>query len=137
MASSRESRRILAEYKLVEEDVLTGRKFSDGICRCSYYMDTHDGRKKTPEYKKSLAPPEGDFFEVPYRCLIPKGVDRLLLACRALSVTFDAHMELRMQNDLQRIGEAAGVAAVFGPGTNIPASAREVLDLIAARRPGS
>jgi HEAT repeat protein len=50
--------------------------------------------------------------EIPYRCLLPKNVDRLLLASRALSITYDAHHAFRMQNDIQRIGEVAALAAV-------------------------
>ena len=50
--------------------------------------------------------------EVPYRCLLPKNVDGLLLASRALSITYDAHQAFRMQNDIQRIGEVAALAAV-------------------------
>jgi hypothetical protein len=50
--------------------------------------------------------------EVPYRCLLPRNVDGLLLASRALSMTYDAHHAFRMQNDIQRIGEVAALAAV-------------------------
>jgi hypothetical protein len=50
--------------------------------------------------------------EVPYRCLLPKNVDGLLLASRALSITYDAHAAFRMQKDIQRIGEVAALAAV-------------------------
>ncbi|MFQ6040566.1 MAG: HEAT repeat domain-containing protein, partial [Candidatus Poribacteria bacterium] len=53
-----------------------------------------------------------------------KNVDGLLLACRALSVTYDAHMEFRMQNDIQRIGEAAGIAAAMAAKQSI--SPREI-----------
>ncbi len=42
---------------------------------------------------------------------MPRGVEGLLIACRALGLTYDAHMMLRMQNDMQRLGEAAGIAA--------------------------
>jgi hypothetical protein len=51
--------------------------------------------------------------EIPYRALLPRGVEGLLVGCRALSMTHDAHNQLRMQRDLQRVGEAAGVAAAL------------------------
>ncbi|MFO8007318.1 MAG: FAD-dependent oxidoreductase, partial [Candidatus Brocadiia bacterium] len=56
----------------------------------------------------------GDFgCEVPYRCLVPLRVDNLLVACRGVSLTQDAHYQMRMMRDMQRVGEAAGVAAAL------------------------
>jgi hypothetical protein len=40
-------------------------------------------------------------------------VDGLILACRAISMTHDAYIQFRMQRDMQRIGEAAGIAAAL------------------------
>jgi len=51
--------------------------------------------------------------EIPYRAILPVGIEGLLIACRALSVDFDGHNQLRMQRDLQRVGEAAGIAAAM------------------------
>ncbi|HBC85805.1 MAG TPA: hypothetical protein DCZ94_02500 [Lentisphaeria bacterium] len=51
--------------------------------------------------------------EIPYRAILPAGIEGLLIACRALSVDFDGHNQLRMQRDLQRVGEAAGIAAAM------------------------
>ncbi len=51
--------------------------------------------------------------EIPYRSFLPKGVEGLLLACRSISMDNDAHYQLRMQRDMQRIGEAAGTAAAI------------------------
>jgi HEAT repeat protein len=56
--------------------------------------------------------------------MIPRNVDGLLLACRALSLTFDAHAGLRMQKDIQRLGEVAGIAAAMAAQDNI--SPREI-----------
>ena len=109
----RESRRIAGACRLVEDDVLAGRKFDDGICRCSYYMDTHDGVVKTPEYKRSLSPPEGDFFEIPYGCLVPEAVDGLLVAGRCISSSHFANGAIRVQPTCMNTGQAAGTAAAL------------------------
>ncbi|MCK6490264.1 MAG: FAD-dependent oxidoreductase, partial [Planctomycetes bacterium] len=50
---------------------------------------------------------------IPYGCLLPVGLDNLWLAGRCLGVSHDAHYSLRMQRDLQRVGEAAGIAAAL------------------------
>jgi hypothetical protein len=50
---------------------------------------------------------------IPYRCLLPRGLDNVWLAGRCLGVSHDAHYSLRMQRDMQRIGEAAGIAAAL------------------------
>ena len=110
----RESRRIRGEATLVEADVLQARKHPDGICRASFYMDTHDGQAKTPEYKKSLAPPEGDFYEIPYGCLVPLAVDGLLVSGRCISSTRPANGSMRLQPTCMNTGQAAGTAAALG-----------------------
>ena len=51
--------------------------------------------------------------EIPYRCILPKNIEGLLIACRSASMTADAHYGFRMQNDIQRIGEVAGIAAAL------------------------
>jgi len=51
--------------------------------------------------------------EIPYRSLLPKSVEGMLVACRAISMDNDAHYQLRMQRDMQRLGEVAGVAAAL------------------------
>ncbi|MEM7023207.1 MAG: FAD-dependent oxidoreductase [Pseudomonadota bacterium] len=51
--------------------------------------------------------------EIPYRSMLPLGLEGLLVACRAMSMTHDAHNQFRMQRDMQRIGEAAGLAAAL------------------------
>ena len=109
----RETRRIRGEATLTEADVLEGRKHPDGICRASFYMDTHDGQIKTPEYKLSLAPPQGDYYEIPYGCLVPQDVDGLLVSGRCISSTRPANGAMRLQPTCTNTGQAAGTAAAL------------------------
>jgi hypothetical protein len=109
----RETRRIVGEYMLTEEDVLSARKFPDGIARGSFYMDVHDGQEKTPQYRAALSPPPGDFYEIPYRCLVPQAVDGLLVAGRCISTTRMANGSIRIQPTCMNTGQAAGVAAAW------------------------
>jgi len=115
----RQSRQIIGEYQLTLSDEISGRRFEDAISYTIAHYDNHGWDYENDSDESALwVWALGNWgkligCEVPYRCLIPKNVDGLLLACRAVSMTYDAHMEFRMQKDIQRIGEAAGVAAAI------------------------
>ena len=57
--------------------------------------------------------PEGESYDIPYRCLCPRGFDNLLVAGRPISATHEAHSSLRVMPIAAAIGEAAGVAAAM------------------------
>ena len=52
-------------------------------------------------------------YQIPYRCLIPQGVDNLLVAGRPISATHEAHASLRVMGTAMVTGQAAGVAAAL------------------------
>ena len=111
MVGVRESRRIRGEYYLTVEDVLGGRKFADAICRNNYPLDIHrDPKDEKPSLVKL---PPGEYHEVPYRCLVPLGVDQLLVAGRCLSASFEAQSSVRIQPNCRAMGQAAGLAAAL------------------------
>jgi len=109
----RETRRIHGDATVDREDVLSARKYPDGIARGSFYMDLHDGQVKTPELKASLSPPPGDWYEIRYGALLPRAVEGLLVAGRCVSSTREANGSLRVQPTCMATGEAAGVAAAM------------------------
>lgn len=106
----RESRRIVGEYVLTAEDLLSARKFEDCIARGSYPVDIHD-----PDgggtVLKHLKP--GESYDIPYRSLVPKKIDNLLIAGRPISSTHEAHSAIRVMPIAAAIGEAAGAAAAL------------------------
>jgi hypothetical protein len=51
--------------------------------------------------------------EIPYRCLLPRDVEGLLVACRSASTTDEANYQFRVIRNMYRIGEAAGIAAAL------------------------
>ncbi|MFC1716132.1 FAD-dependent oxidoreductase [Candidatus Poribacteria bacterium] len=126
----RQSRQIMGEYQLTLADEIAGRRFADGISFVTTFYDNHGFDYENESDEAALwIWPLGNFSrrigcEIPYRCMIPRNVDRLLLACRALSLTFDAHAGLRMQKDIQRLGEVAGVAAAMAARNGV--SPREI-----------
>ena len=106
----RESRRIMGEYVLTGEDVLGARKFPDGIARGCYPVDIHNPTGTGTVIKKL---PPGETYDIPYRCLCPRGFDNLLVAGRPISADHEAHSSLRVMPIAAAIGEAAGVAAAI------------------------
>jgi hypothetical protein len=106
----RESRRIVGEYVLTAEDLLSARKFDDCVARGSYPVDIHDPDGGGTVIKR-LAP--GESYDIPYRSLVPKGIDNLLIAGRPISCTHEAHSAIRVMPIAAAIGEAAGAAAAL------------------------
>ncbi|MBN1809921.1 MAG: FAD-dependent oxidoreductase [Planctomycetes bacterium] len=106
----RESRRIVAEYMLTEDDILGAAKFDDGITRGNYSIDIHNPTGAGTVIKRV---PAGDNYEIPFRSLIPCGSDNLLVAGRPVGATHVAHSALRIMPICAGIGQAAGTAAAL------------------------
>jgi hypothetical protein len=110
----RESRRILGEYLLTADDILTARKFEDTIAQGSYPIDIHN-----PEGKGTLLQrlPPGETYDIPLRCLLPREVDNLLVAGRCISGTHEAHSSYRVMPISMATGQAAGTCAAIAART--------------------
>lgn len=106
----RETRRILGDYQLTTDDVLEGRKFSDVIARCSYPIDIHNP-EGTGTLLKRLPP--GEAYDIPIRCLLPEGIEGLLVAGRCISGTHEALSSYRVMPACMAMGQAAGVCAAL------------------------
>jgi hypothetical protein len=106
----RETRRIIGKYVITEEDVISGRKFEDGIARSNYPIDVHSPTGSGTVIKGVK---EGDFYEIPFRCLIPEGLKNLFIGSRCISSTHEAHASLRVMPVVSGIGEASGIGAAI------------------------
>ncbi|MEO6912940.1 MAG: FAD-dependent oxidoreductase [Candidatus Baltobacteraceae bacterium] len=106
----RESRRIVGAYTLTREDVLEGRRFEDAVARSAYPIDIHN-----PSGSGTITArlPEGASYEIPYRCLVPRAVERLLVAGRCISTTHEALASTRLTPTVMTLGQAAGTAAAL------------------------
>ena len=112
--------------------MLYGKRFDDAIANGSYRVDIHhsDGPGITFRYldgTEVVISGRGDekqvgrwreetaenptFYQVPYRCLVPRGVDNLLAAGRILDADPVAFSGVRVMVNMNQTGEAAGVAA--------------------------
>lgn len=105
----RETRHIVGDYELTENDVLSGASFEDGIACGTFAIDIH--------------PPEGDqqifsgsgkkVYEIPYRCLLPQDIRNLWVAGRCISATHAAFGSARVMATSMAIGQGAGTAAAY------------------------
>jgi hypothetical protein len=112
----RESRRFIGEYVLTVEDIVSGRRFDDAVAANAYHLDIHNepDDKRLDEKKKGLGlgvPKQ--YYHIPYRCLLPKGADNLLVSGRCISVTHEALSSTRIGPCCMAIGQAAGTAAAL------------------------
>ncbi len=105
----RESRRIHGDYVLTRSDVLQARRFDDEIALCGAPIEDHHAGGDT-EWQYVA---EGGVYGIPYRSLLPSGVDGLLVAGRCFSATHDAHASARSMATCMAMGQAAGTAAAM------------------------
>lgn len=128
----RESRRIVGETEVTAEDLLSCRKYPDAIARGTYPVDIHDPAGGGTLLKPI---PYGDWYTVPLRALVPKGMHNLIVAGKPISATHEAHASTRVLPICACVGEAAGVAAALAVKTGLPlqrVSAAEVQAIIEA-----
>ena len=102
----RETRRIVGQYVMTQEDVLACRHFDDAIAVASYPIDIH-----RPEDDGCTLIWCGDCYDIPYRSLVPQKVGNLLVAGRSISTTHEAMGAIRVMATCMAMGEAAGRAA--------------------------
>ena len=103
----RESRMIIGDFVLNEKHLVDCEKFPDAIAASNYDIDIHspDGSGTSHYYF-----PEGTYYTIPYRALIPKDSKNLLAAGRCLSSTHEAQASYRIMPVCCCIGQAAGIA---------------------------
>lgn len=111
----RETRRFRGMESIAGGDVVKGVKRTDGICRASFFLDLHDGDSHQGVKNRwgKDRPEKGDWYEIPYGCLVPEKTDGLLLAGRNISSDRDSNGSLRIMPTCMATGQAAGTAAAI------------------------
>lgn len=134
-------------HRLTGAELLGGRKFSDTVGYGTYPVDVHgpqgtllrylDGREEVvgpggeSVWRRWLpAGDEGaDYYEIPYRCLVPRDAANLLVAGRLLDADREAFGGLRVMVNCNQMGEAAGTAAALAVRKNLPVASINPLEL--------
>ena len=115
----RETRRVIGGYMLSGEDVLGCASFEDSIGVNGWPLEQHVAGDVI--FKFPPIPESRGFNELPYRMLVPVGVDNLLVAGRCASMTHDGQSAARVSGACFAMGEAAGAAAALAlSGNTIP-----------------
>ncbi|HEY9183337.1 MAG TPA: FAD-dependent oxidoreductase, partial [Gammaproteobacteria bacterium] len=119
----RETRRILGEYVLTEQDILGCRDFPDTIGVQGWPVEAH----VKGDVKFVFAPPlSRGFNEIPYRIIVPKKVDNLFVAGRCASMSHDGQSSARVSGPCLVMGQAAGTAADLVLATKVTPRALDV-----------
>jgi hypothetical protein len=113
----RQTRFIEGEYTLTAEDALEGRRFEDVVAISSCPVIHYYG------YRRYL---EHEGYDIPYRCLVPKGLENLLVAGRSISSEQQPYESHRAMAPIMAIGQAAGAAAALCSQTKVAPRALDV-----------
>jgi len=106
----RETRRIKGLEYLVRADFSSARKWPDAIARVRYNIDIHNPDGSGTEHERM---PEGEWYEIPYGCIVPKDLDNLAVGGRPISVDHAVHSSMRVMPPACSVGQAAGLAAAM------------------------
>jgi hypothetical protein len=116
----RESRRVIGDYMLSEEDARACRDFDDAVGRCGCVFDIHPPDPQSGVFGMSRDLGDRQWYQIPYGVLTPKGVDGLLVAGRCVSSSHIAHASMRHIAVTFVTGHAAGTAAAIAAKHDVP-----------------
>jgi len=110
----RESRRLIGDYVLTQEDCFKTEPFEDAVAYTGWHLDIHHPEgiysgEKGPMYCAFPAP----MPTVPFRCLYSANIDNLLFAGRNISTSHIALGTVRVENSIATFGQAVGTAAAM------------------------
>lgn len=123
----RETRRIMGDYVLCDEDVETGAKKKDVVVHNAWFLiDIHNpaGGGQAEGHSQPAIP-----YDIPYRALLPKGVEHLLTCGRCISGTHRAHASYRVMAICIATGQAAGTAAACSVARGVSPRELDIPDL--------
>ncbi|MGC9326287.1 MAG: FAD-dependent oxidoreductase [Candidatus Hinthialibacter sp.] len=125
IVDTRERRRIIGDFVISPLDIINKRTFPDTVNIAYSNFDTH-GYTVHPQFM--IHPPDkvGVHAHTPYRALLPKGLDGIIVTGLAISAHRDAIPILRMQPCIQNQGYAMGVAASMAAEENKPTRAIDI-----------
>ena len=106
----RESRMLIGDYMLTGKDLVACEKFDDAIAAGNYDIDIHNPEGSGTSHYYF---PDGQWYTIPYRSLIPRAedCDNLLVGGRCISCDHEAQASIRIMPICATTGEAAGIGA--------------------------
>ncbi|MFT3719304.1 FAD-dependent oxidoreductase [Pseudorhodoferax sp.] len=119
----RETRRVQGEHLLTAEELLQPVAFDDAIAAGAYPIDIHPAAGGELEYAALGA---DHAYQIPYRSLLPQGLDNAIVAGRGISATHRALAAIRVMTISMAVGQAAGTAAALAVRMPRAAALRQV-----------
>ena len=107
----RETRRVIGEYTVTEHDAIEGTRFPDVVAISSNPMPSYHGKRYFFKH-------EG--FDIPYRSLVPRKVEGLVLSGRCISCEQGPFQSARSMAPAMAVGHASGCAAAMAATTGVP-----------------
>jgi hypothetical protein len=107
MLGVRESRRIMGDYVLTGDDLVAGREFADGVALGGYHIDIHRPAGTWVDSRNVQT------YDIPFRSLVARDVDGLLMAGKCLSATHEGVASTRVIPICMAQGQAVGTAAAL------------------------
>ena len=117
VAGKRESRRLVGDYVLRQQDIEDMVKFDDGTCCTSWTIDLHYPDEKNEKdfpgapFRSVARHIKTHYYPIPYRCLYSKNIENMFMAGRNISVTHVALGTVRVMRTTGMMGEVVGMAA--------------------------
>ena len=111
----RESRKLKGVHILTGDELINCTRFEDSIALGNYDIDIHSPTGTGTSHRYFG---EGEYYTIPYRSLLPKEYDNLLVAGRSISATHEAQASVRIMPICCCLGEAAGTAVAIAHKTN-------------------
>ncbi len=105
----RETRRVVGEYVLTAEEVVEGRKSPECVAKGGHHVDIHGAGT----WQKRIPVRDGRSYDIPWGCLIPRGLTNTLVAGRCISSTREANGSARVMGTCVATGHAAGTAVAL------------------------
>ena len=99
---TRETRKIIGEYNITEQDIKNQGRFDDSIGIFPEFLDAYD---------EVIMPTTGRYFQIPYGILLPQKIENLLVAGRSVAGDRMSHAATREMMCCAVTGQGAGVAA--------------------------
>lgn len=106
----RESRRVRGQSYLTREAFEECRKCPDAVARVRYPIDIHNPDGTGTEI---IHIPAGEWYEIPFACLVARDVDNLLVGGRPISVDHAIHSSMRVMPPACSVGQGAGLGAAL------------------------
>jgi hypothetical protein len=117
---TREGRHFIGDYQLVFDDVVRARKFNDVIAKSAmgisaggpFHSAAHPGESMNIAIERKFGTPkDGGSYDLPYRSLVPKNVENMIMTGKLMSVSEDFKRDCLPEN--MATGQAAGIAAAL------------------------